>query len=175
MDGQCYEQYPARIVALALGVAWAIYLIGALLLGRLWWPLAVAYLAFVLWGEVNVMRKNCVNCAYYGTLCALGKGKLAGLLFGRGDPAQFAARQATWRDVLPDMLASAAPLVGGIVVLIRGFRWGTLLLLALFVALTLGGNAVVRGMFACKHCKQRELGCPAEQLFGGKPAKGPAG
>jgi hypothetical protein len=23
----------------------------------------------------------------------------------------------------------------------------------------------VRGQLACKYCKQRELGCPAEQLF----------
>ena len=170
MNQECYDEYPAGIVALSVGVAWAIYALGAYLLVQLWWPLAVAYLLFCLWGEVNVMRKNCVNCAYYGKLCALGKGRLAGLLFRRGDPALFAARQATWRDVLPDMLVSLAPVVGGIIALIRDFRWATLLLLALLVALTMGGNAVVRGQFACKYCKQRELGCPAAQLFGGKRA-----
>ncbi|MFH1684097.1 MAG: hypothetical protein ABIA67_04360 [Candidatus Margulisiibacteriota bacterium] len=27
----------------------------------------------------------------------------------------------------------------------------------------------LRGSLACKFCKQRELGCPAEQLFSKKP------
>ena len=36
------------------------------------------------------------------------------------------------------------------------------------VALSFGGNAVVRGSFTCKYCKQQELGCPAQALFAGK-------
>jgi hypothetical protein len=39
--------------------------------------------------------------------------------------------------------------------------------LAVLIALSFVGNAVLRGSFACKYCKQREIGCPAEKLFGG--------
>jgi hypothetical protein len=31
--------------------------------------------------------------------------------------------------------------------------------------LSMGGNAMLRGSLACKYCKQKELGCKAEQLF----------
>jgi hypothetical protein len=34
--------------------------------------------------------------------------------------------------------------------------------------LTFIGNGLVRGSLACKYCKQREIGCPAEQLFNKK-------
>jgi hypothetical protein len=27
------------------------------------------------------------------------------------------------------------------------------------------GNAVVRSQLACRYCRQREIGCPAQRLF----------
>jgi hypothetical protein len=57
------------------------------------------------------------------------------------------------------------PLVGGIIILIMDFTWLILVLMVILVVLSLGGNALIRGSLACKYCKQRELGCPAEQLF----------
>jgi hypothetical protein len=38
-------------------------------------------------------------------------------------------------------------------------------MLTIVVDLYLGGNAVVRGTFACNYCKQKEIGCTAEKLF----------
>ena len=38
----------------------------------------------------------------------------------------------------------------------------------IFIALLLLGflgNALVRGHLACRYCRQREIGCPAERLF----------
>jgi hypothetical protein len=49
---------------------------------------------------------------------------------------------------------------------VRDFTWLVVVMLAILVVLSLGGNAVVRGSFACKYCKQRQIGCPAEKLFG---------
>jgi hypothetical protein len=40
-------------------------------------------------------------------------------------------------------------------------------LLVVLVFLSLAGNAIIRGSFACKYCRQREIGCPAEKLFSG--------
>lgn len=48
--------------------------------------------------------------------------------------------------------------------------WMAALLLALLFLMVLSttGNAFIRGTFACQYCKQRDLGCPAEQLFNKK-------
>jgi hypothetical protein len=57
------------------------------------------------------------------------------------------------------------PIFAGILLLILGFTWIILaLIIALFV-LGFPGNALVRGQLACRYCKQREIGCPAAQLF----------
>ena len=67
--------------------------------------------------------------------------------------------------MIPDFLVLIFPLVGGIIVLIKDFNWLILVLMVILVMLSMGGNALIRGSFACKYCKQKELGCPAEQLF----------
>jgi hypothetical protein len=68
------------------------------------------------------------------------------------------------------ILVSVIPLVGGIILLIRDFRWPTVIMLAVLVALTFGGNALIRGSLLCKYCEQRKIGCPAAKLFGEKTA-----
>jgi hypothetical protein len=50
--------------------------------------------------------------------------------------------------------------------LVQDFTWLGVGMLVSLVALALWGNAIVRGSFACKYCKQKELGCPAARLFG---------
>jgi hypothetical protein len=65
------------------------------------------------------------------------------------------------------MLVLFLPLIAGIALMIRNFAWGMAVLLLALLLLSFGGNYLVRSQIACKYCKQRELGCPAEQLFGG--------
>jgi hypothetical protein len=116
-----------------------------------------------------VLRGSSVNCYYYGKTCAFGKGRICARVLRRGDPQRFAAQEASWSDVLPDLLVSVFPLVGGAVLLVlKGWNWLIVALLVGLVFLALGGTAIVRGSLACKHCKQRELGCPAQKLFGGE-------
>ena len=64
-----------------------------------------------------------------------------------------------------DFMVLIFPLIGGIILLIRDFTWLILILMVILVILSMGGNAILRGSLACKYCKQKELGCPAEQLF----------
>jgi hypothetical protein len=111
------------------------------------------------------MKTSCVDCYYYGKWCALGKGKLASLLFKKGDPLRFAEKDITWKDLVPDMLVLIFPLAGGGILLLREFSWGMSGMLAGLLVLSFGGNYLVRSRIACKFCKQREPGCPAEQLF----------
>jgi hypothetical protein len=106
-----------------------------------------------------------VDCYYYGKTCSFGKGRLSSFLFKRGKPIRFIQNKITWKAVIPDFLISIIPIIIGIIILIIHFSWLILFLIILLFILGFSGNAIVRGQFACKYCKQRELGCPAQKLF----------
>ena len=160
-----YENFPAAKVVPAVLLNLSIYALGASILSGFGIPAAVLYLLYCLATEINVMKTGCVDCFYYGKWCAFGKGKVAPLLFKRGNPARFPAKSMSWKELLPDMFVALIPLAGGITLLIQGFSWGVTLMLALLLALAFQGNYLVRSKIACKYCKQRELGCPAERFF----------
>ena len=166
-----YENFPARIVLLSNSVGVSIYAVGVYIMAGcgIWW--AVLYLLYCGFIETRLLRHSCVNCYYYGKVCAFGKGKLSALLFKKGDPDKFAEGQIRWLDLVPDFLVSIIPLIAGIVLLVTAFRWVILALLVVLIALSSGGNAFIRGSYACKYCKQREIGCPAEKLFNKEAAQ----
>jgi hypothetical protein len=163
-----YEQYPIRIVIASNLLSLSIYLIGALLVYPFGLPWAVLYLLFVLALEFRVVSRHCVDCYYYGKTCAFGKGRLSCRIFPRGEPERFTRNTLTWKDMIPDFLVLLIPLLAGIIQLIVEFRWTILLLLVILVILGFPGTAFVRQQLACRYCKQREIGCPAAQLFGKK-------
>jgi hypothetical protein len=160
-----YQNFPIRIVIFCNLLPILIYASGATILAGFSLWVSLTYLLFCLWLEYRVLKYSCVNCYYYGKICGSGKGKLCSLLFKPGDPQAFAQKEISWAELIPDSLISLIPLVGGIILLILDFSWLTVGLLILLLTLTFGGNAVIRGNFMCKHCRQRELGCPAEKLF----------
>lgn len=163
-----YENYPRSMVLLAVLVNVAIYAAGAFILSGFGSAAAVLYLLSCFGNELHVMKKSCVDCYYYGKGCAFGKGKVAPLLFKRGDPGRFTAKTISWKELLPDMLVLMIPLVGGIALLILGSSWSVAMMLVVLLVLSFGGNYLVRSRIACKYCRQREIGCPAEQFFGKK-------
>ncbi len=65
-------------------------------------------------------------------------------------------------------MVSLIPLVIGIALIIISFNWILLLLVFLLILLAFPINGFLRGSIACKYCKQRKLGCPAEQLLNKK-------
>jgi hypothetical protein len=160
-----YENFPLSIVLVCNLVPISLYVIGALILSGFGLWMTVLYLVLCLGLEYRVMRASCVNCYYYGRWCGFGKGKLCSLLFKKGDPQRFANRHITWRDLLSDFLVVLVPLVGGVVLLIQDFSWLLVIALAVFVGLAFGGTGYIRGSIVCKHCKQRDIGCPAAQFF----------
>ncbi|MBT4513154.1 MAG: hypothetical protein HOC20_13220 [Chloroflexi bacterium] len=167
---ECHENYPIQIVILSNFMSLSIYGIGAYILASLFVWLIIPYLLYVLWLEARVLRRSCVNCYYYGKVCAFGKGKLCALFFKKGNPQNFAADKITWVQLLPDFLVSLIPIAVGVFIAVTDFSALYLVLLLILIALSFGGNAIVRGNFACKYCKQREIGCPAEKLFGKEKA-----
>jgi len=162
---KAFECFPPWMVAISDIVALGIYIIGAYImfkLGAIWGWL---YLLYCLTVEIRVMRISCIHCYYYGKLCGLGRGKLASLFFGKGVSNKFIEKKIAWKDLIPDLLVSLIPFILGIYILFIDFNWPILILILVLLFLTTFGNGFIRTNFACKHCKQRELGCPAERLF----------
>jgi hypothetical protein len=163
---ESFETFPLGIVLLTTTVAISIYALGVYVLLGFGVVAAVLYGLYCLAVEGLVLKRSCTNCYYYGKRCGLGRGTLCAVLFKKGDPRKFVEREVSWTDMLPDFLVVLLPIAGGVALSIRDFTWLRVAALALLVALSFVGNAVSRGMLACRYCKQREIGCPAATLFG---------
>jgi hypothetical protein len=166
-----YENFPFWMVAISNILPLLIYIIGAYILYRSWVGFFVLYIIYCFWFETRVLRKSCRNCYYYGKICCFGKGKLCSLLFKKGNSKDFCKKEISWIDILPDFLVSIIPFIAGVILLIKNFNWIILLLMVIIIILSFGGSAFIRGNFACRYCKQREIGCPAEKLFNKKVEK----
>ena len=162
------ERYPAWVVLVSTVLSVLIYAIGVYIVSKLNPFLMILFIGYCIWLEFKVIRKSCVSCYYYGKVCAFGKGVLCSLFFKRGDPRMFVEREVTWMEMLPDFMVFVIPIIAGIRVLIREFNLITLILMIVLLRLSFAGNAIVRGQVACRYCKQRELGCPADKLFNKK-------
>ncbi len=160
-----YENYPVGTVILSNVLSIAIYGLGFLIVLKLGLAFAVLYLLYILVFEFRLIRYHCTHCYYWGKTCGFGKGRLSALFFKKGDTSEFCKKNMTWRDMIPDLLITLMPLVIGIILLIIKFDFVILSALLAVAFLTTYGNAQIRGKMTCNHCKQRELGCPAEALF----------
>lgn len=156
-----FESYPAWMVALSVLQSLAIYALGAYLVAELGWAALLAYVALLLWVELRLLQRRCVDCHYYGKLCGLGRGAIAPRLFKRGEPQRFAERKLTWYSLLPDLAVALVPLLVGLALSITRFARPRLAAVLGLALVWLLGTALVRGKIACAHCAQRHLGCPA--------------
>ena len=165
MRDSSFESFPWWMVAACNAVGLGIYAIGLYLTFRLGTVYGVLYAAYCVWMEWRLLSGSCRHCYYFGRRCGFGKGWVCSWFFVKDTEKGLGAKSISWRDVVPDFLVSLIPLGFGIALLIRGFSWLVLVLLVMLVVLGSVGTGLVRGQLACKHCRQRELGCPAEQLF----------
>ena len=159
---KCYENYPYCIIIISNLLQLSIYTIGIIIIepiGIIW---LLIYLVYIVFLEIRLLRKSCVDCYYYGKRCAFGKGKLSSFFFKKGEGF---TGNFTWKNLIPDMLVAIIPVITGIVRLIIDFNWLLLSLVLLLFILVSKGNEFVRGYLACKYCKQREINCPADKMF----------
>jgi hypothetical protein len=164
-NSKTFDNYPAWIVIISQSLSLLIYALGAYIISGFGPIFAAAFLVYCFFLEVDLLRNACVHCCYYGKVCGLGKGKLAPLLFKKGDPKIFASREVSLKTLLPNIMVMLAPLILGLFKLITGFNWFTLGAIFLLVILSTFGNGVARSELVCKFCKQKELGCPAEKML----------
>lgn len=173
MKTSSFENYPGWMVVICNAVGMAIYAIGLYLTVRLALVCGVLYAAYCVWMEWRLLSGSCRSCYYFGKRCGFGKGRVCAWLFDKAAEPTACKKPIKWQDVAPDFLVSIIPLGAGIALLVRDFSWLVLLLIVVLVALGSVGTGLVRGQLACKYCRQRELGCPAEQLFSKTKAAGP--
>jgi len=164
---EIYETYPVFGVLLCNIFAAGVALLGAYIL----WPYGIAvpalYLIYVFLMEFQTLREGCIYCYYYGKMCFCGKGLCAARLLKKGDPKKFMEKEFTWKSILPMFMIALLPIVLGAILLLIEFDW---ILLAAVIAIGVLGfpaQGVIHG-WACKYCKQREIGCPACELFSKK-------
>jgi hypothetical protein len=165
MKNGTYDAFPWPVVVLCSAVGLCIYAIGWYLMAGLGHSWGVLYLLYCVWVEYRVLRMSCRHCVYFGKTCAFGRGKVCSWFFTPQTPEAFAERQISWRDMVPDFLVSLIPLGVGIILLVRRFNWGVILLMVVLFLLSSVGTGLIRGCLACRYCRQREIGCPAERLF----------
>jgi hypothetical protein len=161
----CKEQYPLSTVLASNLLSVLLYGTGICILFQAGIPWVIGYGIFILILETRLIGWHCVDCYYYGKTCAFGKGRLSSLFFRKGSPEKFLGMSLTWKDMVPDFLVFIIPVLAGILLLVQEFSWTILVLIMALFLLGFLGNAFVRGQLACRYCKQREIGCPAMQLF----------
>lgn len=165
MQPASFENYPFWMVAVSNAVGLSIYAIGLYCMARLGAVWVVLYGCYCLWMEWRLLSGSCRSCYYYGKRCGFGKGAICSWFFDKSAGPSLSAKQITWLDIVPDFLVSLVPLGAGVGLLVRDFSWPVLLLVVILALLGTIGTGMVRSRIACRYCKQRELGCPAEQLF----------
>jgi hypothetical protein len=165
MQAEPFENFPWWMVIVCNAVGLAIYAIGFCLMAHLGIAWAALYIVYCAWVEWHVLARSCRSCCYYGKRCGFGKGRICSWFFTQKPNQGFAARQISWWSILPDFMVSLIPLAVGLAILIRSFSWPVLALVLSLMFFGSVGTGFVRGQLACKYCKQRLLGCPAERLF----------
>ena len=163
-----YENFPLWIPFIAILISIIGYILGAIILSGFGIIIVILYLIYCGGIELLVIFRSCKDCYYYGKICGLGKGKIAPFFIKKGNSKRFVERKISWYDLVPDFLVAIIPLIGGIILLSYDFsflRLGLIIFLAIFF---FGGTGFIRGSFACKYCKQKEVGCPADNIFSKK-------
>lgn len=160
--------YPWHTILISNTVNLLVYLSGIIILSQLTIWIALLFIGYILFLEFRVLKHSCSSCFYYGKWCAFGKGKLAGIFFKKGTPNSFSTKCINWKTMLPEMLVSIIPLLIGLYLLIIEFHWLILCCILIITIMSSAGNAFVRGKLACSSCKQKDLGCPAYDLFNQK-------
>jgi hypothetical protein len=162
---KCFEDYPAWIILLSNLISLGIYIIGSYIMFQVGILLFTIYILYLFTCQFKVMKKSCINCYYYGKWCAFGLGKLSTLFFKKSKSSALSNKQVGWKDLLPDFLVSLVPIIFGVYILVQKFDLVILIFVTALFLLSSFGNSFVRRKLACKYCRQKELGCPAEKLF----------
>jgi hypothetical protein len=122
------------------------------------WLLAGLYLAYGAVGALWIIIFVCPHCHFYDTrLCPCGYGNIAPKFRAKKDGAEFAQQFKKHIPVIVPLWF--IPLIGGAIILIGGFSWILLGLVAAFVVNSYVLLPWVSRQYGCASCPQKE-NCP---------------
>jgi hypothetical protein len=121
--------------------------------------IAWIYLAFaIIMVEIVLRKLVCTNCYYYDKWGPMGWGKLAALLFKKGDINNFDSSTGIKLAPLTYGAISFIPMIFVIISTVQNFLVFKLIVLIMLIAIIIFSAAIGRKE-ACRNCKMRLL-CP---------------
>ena len=154
----CERVVPSWLVFLDNVPTAILFLLGTLLAGILWWPLAILMLVYNLSAIVMFWALICRHCPHFGTrACPCGYGGIAARHFSRKEGSSF--RKVFRRNIAIMYPCWFIPLGTGIYLLHARF---SMHLLMIFVAFVVVGFVVIPAIsrfVGCKGCELKEQ-CP---------------
>jgi hypothetical protein len=166
-----YERYPSNILCFSITLTVLSYAVGTLIFCLINGLLGAGYVALCFLSLILGIKFRCSFCYYYGKRCSSGLGTLAKLFFKAGKPEEFQNPKNLMLAALSSFAVLFLPLFGAIFLLVTGFSWLNLILLAAYLLIAVIPGFVLRKNLVCKYCKQGERGCPAYEGMQGKKSK----
>ncbi|MFX0124475.1 MAG: hypothetical protein ACFFAE_12605 [Candidatus Hodarchaeota archaeon] len=162
------ENYPFRIVCVSAILTIISYLLGTLVLYVLHPVLGILFLLLAVFTIIVSMKLRCTHCYYHGKFCNFGLGKLAAVLFKKGESTEFKNPKKFVPTAILSFGTMLLPIFAGIGLILFDFSLVNLGLLLLYILFGILPNFFVRGNF-CNKCMQGQLGCPSyEQMIKGR-------
>lgn len=157
------EKYPKRGIIFSNIIMLLWFALGTI---ACWYfyPLAAwIYLAFALIMVYIVLRKVvCINCYYFGKLCAFGWGKLSAKMFKKGKIEDFNESIGIKLAPLTYVLLLIIPLVLIIISIIQEFSWYKISVLIPLLLVSIYSVGISRKA-TCSKCKMRLI-CPGSAV-----------
>lgn len=166
-----YEYYPVKSIIITSLFSLVTNALGFIILLNAGIVFALLFLSYILFLEFRLIKYRCTECYYWGKSCAFGKGRISALFFKKGHQDNFCKGAVTLKSLIPDMMVFLIPFFTAIFLLIISFNWLVLLELIVLIFLSSAGNGIIRGKFACNHCLQKDIGCPAVDYFNNRRKK----
>lgn len=159
------ENYPIKIVCISATLTILSYLLGTVVLYVLHPFLGILFLLLAVSTIVVSMKLRCTHCYYLGKYCNFGLGKLAAILFKKGDPSEFRNPRKVIVTAILSFGTLLLPIIAGVVLIIIDLSIENIGLLLVYILFGILPNFFVRGNF-CEKCVQGQLGCPSyEQMI----------
>jgi hypothetical protein len=164
-ENEKYENYPIKIVCISATLTILSYLFGTVVFYILHPILGILFLCLVISTIIISMKLRCTHCYYLGKYCNFGLGKLAALLFKKGDPSEFKNPKLVITTAIVSFGTMLLPIIAGIIIILMDLTVFSLSLFLGYILIGIAPNFVVRGRF-CEKCVQGQLGCPSyEQMI----------
>lgn len=160
----CYDEYPTLLVALNMVEALAAVAIGMMITAQFGLVAVLGYVGLASIAVAMAVASGCTRCAYYGRLCGAGLGRIAALVFKKGDEKEFgrvASQRVAWTLV---GLVLVLPMVAGLVSVAQSLTVPRALMLAAFLGL-MAAMLITHSRLVCPRCHEaRERRCSLGRL-----------